>query len=112
MKKILAILLSLSFGIQADILLSSPKVNVNDQGQFFLGKRIGAQAWQFPQGGIDEGEKPEEALYRELYEETGIKRDKVVILSVSQKWLVYHIPHVYQRFNKKYDGTYHKEAFN
>ena len=83
-------------------------VVVNDQGQFFLGKRIGAHAWQFPQGGIDEGEKPEEALYRELYEETGIKRDKVKILSVSQKWLVYHIPHVYQRFNKKYDGAMQK----
>ena len=29
---------------------------VNSEGQFFLGKRIGAEAWQFPQGGIDEGE--------------------------------------------------------
>ena len=37
---------------------------VNAKGQFFLGKRIGAEAWQFPQGGIDEGENPEEALYR------------------------------------------------
>ena len=83
-------------------------VVVNDQGQFFLGKRIGAHAWQFPQGGIDDGEKPEEALYRELYEETGIKKDKVEILSISQKWLVYHIPHVYQRFNKKYDGAMQK----
>ena len=36
MKKILAILLSLSFGIQADIALSSPKVNVNEQGQFLI----------------------------------------------------------------------------
>ena len=31
-------------------------VVVNDQGQFFLGKRIGAQDWLFTQGGIDEGE--------------------------------------------------------
>jgi len=36
MKKILTILLSLSFGIQADIALSSPKVNVNEQGQFLI----------------------------------------------------------------------------
>jgi len=35
---------------------------VNSEGQFFLGKRIGAEAWQFPQGGIDEGENPKEAL--------------------------------------------------
>ena len=83
-------------------------VVVNNDGQFFLGKRVGAEAWQFPQGGIDEGETPEQALYRELYEETGIKKDKVKIISISRKWLVYHIPHVYQRFNKKYDGAMQK----
>ena len=81
---------------------------VNGNGQFFLGKRVGAQAWQFPQGGIDPGETPGDALYRELYEETGIKQEKVQILSVSRKWLVYHIPHVYQRSNKKYDGAMQK----
>ena len=53
---------------------------VNSDLQFFLGKRIGADAWQFPQGGIDEGETPEDALYRELYEETGLERDKIEIL--------------------------------
>ena len=81
---------------------------VNAKGQFFLGKRIGAEAWQFPQGGIDEGENPEEALYRELHEETGLIKDKVTIISISKKWLVYHIPHVYQRSNKKYDGAMQK----
>ena len=81
---------------------------VNAKGQFFLGKRIGVEAWQFPQGGIDEGENPEEALYRELHEETGLIKDKVTIVTVSKKWLVYHIPHVYQRSNKKYDGAMQK----
>ena len=82
---------------------------LNSNNGIFVGERLDTpDAWQMPQGGIDEGEKPEEALYRELYEETGIKRDKVEILSVSQKWLVYHIPHVYQRFNKKYDGAMQK----
>ena len=81
---------------------------VNAKGQFFLGKRIGAEAWQFPQGGIDEGENPEEALYRELHEETGLIKDKVAIITISKKWLVYHIPHVYQRSNKKYDGAMQK----
>ena len=33
---------------------------VNSSGQFFLGKRIGAEAWQFPQGGIDDGETPKD----------------------------------------------------
>ena len=81
---------------------------VNAKGQFFLGKRIGAEAWQFPQGGIDEGENPEEALYRELHEETGLIKEKVTIITISKKWLVYHIPHVYQRSNKKYDGAMQK----
>ena len=36
MKRIVAFLLTLSFGIQADIALSSPKVNVNEQGQFLI----------------------------------------------------------------------------
>ena len=79
---------------------------VNSDLQFFLGKRIGANAWQFPQGGIDEGETPEDALYRELYEETGLEKDKIEVLDKSKKWLVYHIPHVFQRSNflKQYDN--------
>ena len=83
-------------------------VIVNREDQFFLGKRIGADAWQFPQGGIDEGETPEVALYRELFEETGLEKDKVEIIDISKKWLVYHIPHVFQRSNKKYDGAMQK----
>ena len=81
---------------------------VNAKGLFFLGKRIGAEAWQFPQGGIDENELPEEALFRELHEETGLLKEKVKILAVSKKWLGYHIPHVFQRSNKKYDGAMQK----
>ncbi|MBH44782.1 MAG: RNA pyrophosphohydrolase [Gammaproteobacteria bacterium] len=81
---------------------------VNTDGKFFLGKRIGADAWQFPQGGIDEGESVEQALYRELHEETGLTKDKVKMLGVSKRWLVYHIPHVYRRSRKKYEGAMQK----
>lgn len=81
---------------------------VDSKGQFFLGKRIGKEAWQFPQGGIDEGESPENALYRELYEETGLKKETVEILAKSNKWLVYHIPHIFQRSKRKYDGVMQK----
>ena len=46
---------------------------INDKGKLLLCKRKGTNNWQFPQGGIDEGETPLEAAKRELYEETGIK---------------------------------------
>lgn len=83
-------------------------VIVNSDSQFFLGKRIGKEAWQFPQGGIDNGESPKDALYRELHEETGIESEKVEILSISNKWLVYHIPHIFQRAKRKFDGVMQK----
>jgi len=41
----------------------------NDAGQVLWARRINQDAWQFPQGGIDDRETPEEALYRELNEE-------------------------------------------
>jgi putative (di)nucleoside polyphosphate hydrolase len=45
----------------------------NKEGRVFLGKRIGVDgAWQFPQGGIEDGESIEKASQRELFEETGI----------------------------------------
>ena len=48
----------------------------NKRGQVFWGKRARQDAWQFPQGGIQSGEQPEEALFRELQEETGlVKKD-------------------------------------
>ena len=53
----------------------------NNNNQVFIARRndVGRQSWQFPQGGIDEGETPEVALYRELYEETGLKKEKVEV---------------------------------
>ena len=47
---------------------------INNDGRFWLGKRIGTEAWQFPQGGIDKGEKVRDAMYRELQEETGLRK--------------------------------------
>ena len=84
---------------------------MNHEGRFWLGKRIGTNAWQFPQGGIDKGETVREAMYRELHEETGLKKEVIEIVSISKKWLVYHIPHLFQRQNKKYDGAMQKWYF-
>jgi 8-oxo-dGTP pyrophosphatase MutT (NUDIX family) len=48
-------------------------VLMNDDRQVFIGGRVNARGWQFPQGGIRRGERPEEALYRELAEEVGLR---------------------------------------
>jgi putative (di)nucleoside polyphosphate hydrolase len=72
----------------------------NDEGQVFLGKRVGqSDAWQFPQGGVNEGETAEEALFRELYEETGLTRTDVEVLGSTRGWLRYRLPTRYQRKN-------------
>lgn len=65
---------------------------INRDGNIFVGKRIDVPGdhWQMPQGGIETGETPEQAVIRELAEETGT--DKAVIIGVSQGWLRYDLP--------------------
>ena len=69
-------------------------VLINAQGHIFAGKRIdnNTGAWQMPQGGIDDGETPEVAAYRELSEETGINPSNARLLSSTVGWLSYDIP--------------------
>ena len=69
-------------------------VLINPQGRIFAGRRIdsGAPAWQMPQGGIDEGEKPRQAALRELWEETGVTGDLVEFVAKSPGWLTYDLP--------------------
>ena len=64
----------------------------NSHGQVFWAKRYGQHSWQFPQGGIDEGETPEQAMYRELYEEVGLTKKDVKIVATSRHWLRYKLP--------------------
>ncbi len=68
-------------------------------GRVMFAKRLGQQAWQFPQGGVDKGESVEQALYRELYEEVGLEPSDVRIVQRSKKWLRYRIPVSMQRKN-------------
>lgn len=65
---------------------------VNKHNKLFWAQRIGQDAWQFPQGGIQEGESVQEALYRELYEEIGLKASKVTWLGETKGWLRYRLP--------------------
>ena len=72
----------------------------NGEGQLFWARRIGQDAWQFPQGGIDRSESPEEAMYRELREETGLGPDHVELLGCTRTWLKYRLPKRYVRRNQ------------
>jgi putative (di)nucleoside polyphosphate hydrolase len=67
---------------------------VNAEGRVFTGQRIDSDvaAWQMPQGGIDAGESPSEAGLRELWEETGVTADKVVIEAETEDWVTYDLP--------------------
>ncbi|WP_372716325.1 RNA pyrophosphohydrolase [Immundisolibacter sp.] len=72
-------------------------VLVNHAGQVFWARRIGQNAWQFPQGGIKQHEQPEQALFRELHEEVGLAPDEVELLGSTSGWLRYLIPRRYLR---------------
>ena len=67
---------------------------VNEKGYVFVGQRLdnNQNAWQMPQGGIDAGEDPETAAYRELLEETGVKKQDVRFVASLSKWLSYDLP--------------------
>ena len=53
---------------------------VDEAGKLLLGGRVGNKGWQFPQGGILEGEDPSDAMFRELREEIGLEPDDVEVL--------------------------------
>lgn len=71
---------------------------VNSKGQVWLGKRYSLKgkqknySEQMPQGGIDKGEEPIQAAYRELAEETGLTKENVRLLKISQDWYSYTFP--------------------
>lgn len=65
----------------------------NSRGQLLWARRVGGQnAWQFPQGGIQRGETAEQALYRELYEEVGLREQDVAVVASTRGWLRYRLP--------------------
>ncbi|WP_225784405.1 RNA pyrophosphohydrolase [Xenophilus sp. Marseille-Q4582] len=65
---------------------------LNQRNQVFWGKRIRTHSWQFPQGGIDRGETPEQAMFRELHEEVGLRPEHVRIVARTRDWLRYEVP--------------------
>jgi putative (di)nucleoside polyphosphate hydrolase len=67
---------------------------LNAEGRVWVGQRLDntLEAWQMPQGGLDEGEDAVEGALRELEEETGIRRDKVEIIARHGEELLYDLP--------------------
>jgi putative (di)nucleoside polyphosphate hydrolase len=67
---------------------------IDARGLIFAGQRKDSEvsAWQMPQGGIDEGEKPRAAALRELWEETGVTADKVELVAKMHDWVTYDLP--------------------
>jgi putative (di)nucleoside polyphosphate hydrolase len=88
----------------AAVILSS---KYPEKCEFFVAHRSDIKnAWQFPQGGIDDGETPEEALKRELLEEIGC--NSIEILGEYPEWITYDFPKVARGKCYPYDGQTQK----
>lgn len=77
---------------------------INRQNQVFWGKRVREHSWQFPQGGIKQGETPEQAMFRELAEEVGLLPQHVEIVGRTRDWMKYDVPTNWVR--REWRGTY------
>ena len=72
----------------------------NNRAQVLWARRVGGHdQWQFPQGGIDDGESAEQALFRELREEVGLAPEQVDTVASTRAWLHYDIPKRFRRYN-------------
>jgi len=83
---------------------------LNSNLEVFVGRRIDSkqEAWQMPQGGIDEGELPSESVKREMLEEIGT--NKADILAETKQWYNYDLPSylISKLWNGKYRGQRQK----
>ena len=64
----------------------------NDNKEILVGRRLDHPSgyWQMPQGGINDNENPKEAVWREMMEEIGTNKAKLI--KISNQWISYEIP--------------------
>ncbi len=67
-------------------------VLADGRGRVLWARRVNQNAWQFPQGGIQPGENPQQAMYRELHEEVGLQPEDVELVATTRGWLRYRLP--------------------
>jgi putative (di)nucleoside polyphosphate hydrolase len=83
---------------------------LNERSNIFIGRRsdVLGEAWQMPQGGIDERESPREAAMRELKEEIGTNNAEII--AESRRWLYYDVPEEFARkaWAGRWKGQRHK----
>lgn len=79
---------------------------LNKENKVFVGKRIDnkTDSWQMPQGGIDDNETPDDAVIREVAEETGIIASNLTKIAQSRIWFYYDVPDVI--IPKIWEGQY------
>lgn len=77
---------------------------LNRDNLVFWGRRKGEYSWQFPQGGLAEGELLEECMYRELNEELGLLPRHVEIIAKTDDWLYYDVPGSWSKQTSNYKG--------
>ena len=85
---------------------------INQDNKIFAGQRIdnNADAWQMPQGGIDDKEEPLIAAFRELEEETGVTKKSITHIDTMDEWIPYDLPSklVPKLWNGKFRGQIQK----
>lgn len=75
---------------------------INTKGQVLWCRRLNTEnAWQFPQGGINDYETLEEAMFRELEEELGLGQDQVALVARTRRWVSYELPKNFRRYDSK-----------
>ena len=79
-------------------------VLINNAGQVLWARRSRHDGWQFPQGGIEQGETLEQAAYRELYEEVGLRQQNVELVGRTRDWLRYDVPGSLRSRSTKFKG--------